>query len=407
LCYALLFNQLQSQTCDISALQKRHSIARAELLLKYAAKFQCARFLTAEDIVNGNSRKNLLFISNLFHHFPGIKVVEPQKTNETKGRRGLSFEVRGAGTREERAFRCWITSLGFPIRNLSEDLKDGLVILKIMNMLSPGIVPWQRVNEDPQNQFQSIENCTLCVMLGKMMGFSLVGIGGNDIYAGKKTFLLALIWQLMRCHVFSILKQLKFDGKEMTERDMIAWANAKVSSRNKLTKMESFRDPSLRDGRFLIDLVDSIKPGGVDYSLVTLGQTAEECMMNAQYVITVARKIGCCIFLLWEDIVDIKPRMILTLVGTLMSLSSGKRITAPLQNPSSGIEGRPINASSESYVGSSEAALKSRSMMDGNNKLPGLETMMDNEGEDESPKKMIRRRNSVTLSGLRHYFQKN
>lgn len=42
-------------------------------------------------------------------------------------------------------------------------------------------------------------------------------------------------------------------------------------------------------------------------------------MLNAKYVISIARKMGCCIFLLWEDIVEVKPKMILTFIGTLMA----------------------------------------------------------------------------------------
>lgn len=43
-------------------------------------------------------------------------------------------------------------------------------------------------------------------------------------------------------------------------------------------------------------------------------------MLNAKYAISMARKIGCCIFLLWEDIIEVQPKMILTFVGSLMSI---------------------------------------------------------------------------------------
>lgn len=41
---------------------------------------------------------------------------------------------------------------------------------------------------------------------------------------------------------------------------------------------------------------------------------------NAKYAISVARKLGATIFLLPEDIVEVKPRMILTFIGSLMAL---------------------------------------------------------------------------------------
>jgi len=39
--------------------------------------------------------------------------------------------------------------------------------------------------------------------------------------------------------------------------------------------------------------------------------------MNAKYIISVARKLGAVIFLTWEDIRDVKPKMIMTLVASL------------------------------------------------------------------------------------------
>jgi hypothetical protein len=42
--------------------------------------------------------------------------------------------------------------------------------------------------------------------------------------------------------------------------------------------MQSFKDSALQDSRFLIDLIDSVKPSAVDYQLVTAGQTGERTM---------------------------------------------------------------------------------------------------------------------------------
>ncbi len=40
--------------------------------------------------------------------------------------------------------------------------------------------------------------------------------------------------------------------------------------------MQSFKDPSLKDAKFLIDLIDTIKPGSVDYELITPGNTGND-----------------------------------------------------------------------------------------------------------------------------------
>ena len=38
---------------------------------------------------------------------------------------------------------------------------------------------------------------------------------------------------------------------------------------------------------------------------------------NAKYAISIARKLGASIFLVWEDIKDLKSKMLMTFVGSL------------------------------------------------------------------------------------------
>lgn len=49
--------------------------------------------------------------------------------------------------------------------------------------------------------------------------------------------------------------------------------------------------------------------------------TAEERKANAKYIVSVARKIGGVVFLTWEDIVEVKPKMIMTFVASLWATS--------------------------------------------------------------------------------------
>lgn len=58
-----------------------------------------------------------------------------------------------------------------------------------------------------------------------------------------------------------------------------------------------------------------MKESSVDYEFVTAGTSAEDAMANAKYALSVARKLGAVIFLLPEDIVEVKPKMILTFIG--------------------------------------------------------------------------------------------
>src|SRR5690606_3475243 len=101
------------------------------------------------------------------------------------------------------AFSCWLSSMGISVEDISDDMKNGLVILKVwkivvisefvlfsrlllqmMDTISHEIVDWTRVKMQPANAFQMIENCTYGVNLGKQLKFSLIGIGGKDIFEG-------------------------------------------------------------------------------------------------------------------------------------------------------------------------------------------------------------------------------
>lgn len=121
----------------------------------------------------------------------------------------------------------------------------------------------------------------------------------------------------MRAHVLSILKGL---GSNVDENVMVKWANDQVAQSGKTSKMSNFKDSSLRTSHFFLDLLNTIKKC-VDYNIVTPGESDEDALLNAKYTISIARKLGCTIFLLPEDIIEVKHKMILTLIGSIMSVA--------------------------------------------------------------------------------------
>ena len=62
-----------------------------------------------------------------------------------------------------------------------------------------------------------------------------------------------------------------------------------------------------------------MSPQSVDPSVITAGGSDEEKMSNARYSISVARKIGACVFLTPDDIVEVKAKMVMTFVASLWS----------------------------------------------------------------------------------------
>ena len=51
---------------------------------------------------------------------------------------------------------------------------------------------------------------------------------GSDLKEGHQKFTLAFVWQLMKAYTLSLLAKLSTDGKPVTEKQIIEWANNKV-----------------------------------------------------------------------------------------------------------------------------------------------------------------------------------
>ncbi|KAN0085963.1 Calponin homology domain containing protein [Tylopilus felleus] len=93
--------------------------------------------------------------------------------------------------------------------------------------------------------------------------------------------------------------------------------------------IRSFKNPSLTTAIFILDPLDALRPGIVDPALVIRVQENgvqengdyEERRQNANLAISIARKMNALIFLVPEDIVDVRPRLILTFIARLMSLA--------------------------------------------------------------------------------------
>ncbi|KAH0664438.1 hypothetical protein KY290_030364 [Solanum tuberosum] len=315
--YAHLLNVLAPEYINPTTLTVKDHLERAKFVLEHAGRMGCKRYLTAKDIVEGSPNLNLAFVAHIFQHRNGL-------TTQTKQISFLEISPDEAQmSREERAFRFWINSLGNSsyIDNVFEDLRNGWLLLETLDKVSPGIVNWKIATKPPiKMPFRKVENCNQVVKIGKQLKFSLVNIAGNDIVQGNKKLILAYLWQLMRCNMLQLLKNLRFhsNGKEITDADILEWSNSKVRNSGSKSRMASFKDKSLSDGIFFLELLSAVHPRAVNWSLVTKGETEEQKKMNATYIISIARKLGCSIFLLPEDLIEVNQKMMLTLTASIM-----------------------------------------------------------------------------------------
>ncbi|KAF8338627.1 calponin homology domain-containing protein [Amanita rubescens] len=348
--YTVLLHQLKPDQCSVAPLQTKDLRTRAEQVLQNAANIGCRKYLTASSLLSGNPRLNLAFVANLFNTHPGLEPLDEQEAKDY----GAVEDFDAEGEREARVFTLWLNSLDVEpgVFNLFENLTDGLVILQAFDRVLPGSVVWRRVskpkeggvqpisysgegdedvdigvtpNQPTLSRFKCIENTNYAIDLAKQNGMHMVGIQGADIVDKKKTLVLGLVWQLMRISIVKTLSTLSKSGRPVTDTEILKWANATAQKAKPGVKtIRSFKDPSITTGLFLLDLLDAIQPGIVDPSLV-LGVSEhgeyEDRRQNAKLAISIARKMNALIFLVPEDIVDVRPRLILTFVGSLMSIA--------------------------------------------------------------------------------------
>lgn len=78
------------------------------------------------------------------------------------------------------------------------------------------------------------------------------------------------------------LASLNPNGRPPSDQDMLRWANETAKKGHpQTTPLRSFKDPAISSGIFFLNLVDSMRPGIVDQSLViNPANTFEEQRQN-------------------------------------------------------------------------------------------------------------------------------
>ncbi|XP_036799484.1 plastin-3 [Oncorhynchus mykiss] len=301
---------------NMSGYNEKDDLRRAESMLVQADRLGCRQFVTPTDVVCGNPKLNLAFVANLFNKYPSLTKPEGQDLDWAK----LEGE-----TREERTFRNWMNSLGVNphVNHIYGDLLDALVILQLYERIKVPVDWDHKVNRPPYPKLganmKKLENCNYAVDLGKAKaGFSLVGIGGQDLNDGNPTLTLALVWQLMRRYTLNVLEDLGH-GEAANDDLIINWVNRTLTGAGKNSKISSFKDRGISNSLPVLDLIDSIQPRSVNYDLVKTGTLSDvDRLDNAKYAVSMARKIGARVYALPEDLVEVKPKMVMTVFACLM-----------------------------------------------------------------------------------------
>ncbi|XP_069474368.1 plastin-1 [Ambystoma mexicanum] len=305
---------------DFSGFNEQNDLKRAELMLKQADRMGCRQFVTPADVVAGNTKLNTAFVANLFNMYPALdKPVGSHYANLLEGE-----------SKEERTFRNWMNSLGVSpyVNHLYSDLSNAIVIFQLYEMIRMP-VDWNSVNRAPYpalgGNMKKIENCNYAVELGKTKAkFSLVGIGGQDINEGNPTLTLALVWQVMRRYTLNVLSDLG-EGEKVNDEVIIKWVNQTLAGAKKTTSISSFKDKFISTSLPVLDLIDAIAPKAIHPEMVKRENLSDlDKLNNAKYAISIARKIGARIYALPDDLVEVKPKMVMTVFACLMGKGLNK-----------------------------------------------------------------------------------
>ncbi|KAK3174823.1 Fimbrin, actin-bundling protein [Lepraria neglecta] len=319
--YTVLLNQLAPDLCNRSPLQTRDLLQRAEQVLQNADRLDCRKFLSPTSLVAGNPKLNLAFVANLFNTHPGLDPITEEEKLEVE-----DFDAEGE--REARVFTLWLNSLDVQpaVNSFYDDLRDGSILLQAYDKVVPGSVNFRHVNKPPASggeisRFKAVENTNYAIELGKQLHFSLVGVQGADITDGQRTLTLGLVWQLMRRDISETLSALaqRLGKREISDAEMVKWANEQSKKGGRNSSIRSFKDQAIGSGIFLLDVLNGMKSSYVDYDLVTSGRNDEEAYMNAKLAISIARKMGATIWLVPEDICQVRSRLVVTFIGSLMA----------------------------------------------------------------------------------------
>jgi len=155
---------------------------------------------------------------------------------------------------QKKTFTRWcneyLKERGMSITDLFVDLKDGLLLINLLEVISGKSLG--RYNRNPRIQPQRLENNVVCLNFLKEEGIKLVNIGPEDLVDGKAKLILGLIWTLiLRYH---IKMSETTDGGAKNE--LLKWVQSKIPDYN----IKGFTK-DWNDGKAVCALVDALQPG--------------------------------------------------------------------------------------------------------------------------------------------------
>lgn len=186
---------------------------------------------------------------------------------------------------QHRTMAKWVgTKIGLPIEDLTKDLDDGLVLAKLVNVISSEdgsskylLTP---IHKKPSFRVQKVENVEDILKFCKLiLKVNVSTISADNVVDGDLKLILGLIWTLFLYLTSSHIGASRNEGSAMAEirRILLTWLNSVVKSRALPEITDFSKDWSLqRDSRpdlIFAAVCDYYLPGDlVDYDAFLHGK---------------------------------------------------------------------------------------------------------------------------------------
>ena len=156
-------------------------------------------------------------------------------------------------------WNSWLVEVGLKVEDLCEDVKPGVLSIRLLEVLSDSSCG--KFNKNPKTQFQHFENHNIFLKQLAAKSIKLVNIGAEDLAGttgtadSQRKLVLGLTWTLILRYEIH-----QFGGNET---ELLAWAKATANEETGNTYDGNWSD-AFRHGQAFCGLVASAEPEAID-----------------------------------------------------------------------------------------------------------------------------------------------
>ncbi|HLD77554.1 MAG TPA: hypothetical protein VJB16_00860, partial [archaeon] len=196
-----------------------------------------------------------------------------------------------------------------------------LLLSKVLAYGFPADMDIARLNANPSNAFQQMENHSRALDAAKKIGCSIVNIAAEDISAGTPHLVLGVVWQLIKKNLLKQVQELSAAeeqamGNLPPEQILFKWMNAHLKAAG-CPKTVSNWDKDLSDGSVYAYLMHHIEPNVITKSELQRVLGISDQTSRVEGSLDFAERLGCRKFVTVQEVVKGNPRLNLAFVATL------------------------------------------------------------------------------------------